>query len=305
MDRLRSPGGCPWDAEQTHQSLAPVPAGGGVRAARGDRGGRPGAPARGARRRAAAGRLPRPAGRGAAGGRSASRSTTSPPTWWPSWSAGTRTSSPSARSPAPPRWRRTGRRSRRRRSGASRSPTGCRSGQPALALAAKLRRRAEKAGLRRRPAGRRRPRRAAVRAGRRGGGGGGGSGGGAAGHRPGLPGRGPCRRGRARGRRLSRGSCRVRTTHGRHPEQRRAGQHGGEQEADLAAVVHVRPEQAEDRRGGEQPGVGTELPGQRDVGADDAVGALRVDALAVDRRRGAAATGAGRPARRACRRCRR
>src|ERR1700735_3879335 len=22
MDRLRSPGGCPWDAEQTHQSLA-------------------------------------------------------------------------------------------------------------------------------------------------------------------------------------------------------------------------------------------------------------------------------------------
>ena len=23
MDRLRSPGGCPWDAEQTHSSLAP------------------------------------------------------------------------------------------------------------------------------------------------------------------------------------------------------------------------------------------------------------------------------------------
>ena len=23
MDRLRSPGGCPWDAEQTHESLAP------------------------------------------------------------------------------------------------------------------------------------------------------------------------------------------------------------------------------------------------------------------------------------------
>jgi XTP/dITP diphosphohydrolase len=22
MDRLRSPGGCPWDASQTHQSLA-------------------------------------------------------------------------------------------------------------------------------------------------------------------------------------------------------------------------------------------------------------------------------------------
>ncbi|HWJ85665.1 MAG TPA: MazG nucleotide pyrophosphohydrolase domain-containing protein, partial [Cellulomonas sp.] len=23
MDRLRSPGGCPWDAEQTHRSLVP------------------------------------------------------------------------------------------------------------------------------------------------------------------------------------------------------------------------------------------------------------------------------------------
>ena len=23
MDRLRSPGGCPWDAEQTHESLVP------------------------------------------------------------------------------------------------------------------------------------------------------------------------------------------------------------------------------------------------------------------------------------------
>ena len=23
MDRLRSPGGCPWDAQQTHESLVP------------------------------------------------------------------------------------------------------------------------------------------------------------------------------------------------------------------------------------------------------------------------------------------
>ena len=34
MDRLRSPGGCPWDAEQTHESLAPVPRRGGPRGAR-------------------------------------------------------------------------------------------------------------------------------------------------------------------------------------------------------------------------------------------------------------------------------
>ena len=82
---------------------------------------------------------------------------------------------------------------------------------------------------RRRPAwtpaaGRRRPRRAAVRAGRRGGGRRGGSGGGVAGHRARLPGRRPRCRGRARGRRLSRGSRRVRAAHGRHPEQGRAGQ---------------------------------------------------------------------------------
>ena len=67
MDRLRSPGGCPWDAEQTHQSLAPYLLEEAYEAARGDRAGRPGAPARGAGRRAAAGGLPLPAGRGAAG----------------------------------------------------------------------------------------------------------------------------------------------------------------------------------------------------------------------------------------------
>jgi NTP pyrophosphatase (non-canonical NTP hydrolase) len=155
-------------------------------------------------------------------------------------------------------------------------------GQPALALAAKLQRRAQKGRPRGHPADRRRPWRAAVRVGRRGGGGRGGSRVGVAGHLAGLSGRRPCRREHARGGRLSRGSCRVRTAHGRHPEQRGAGQHGGEQEAGLAAVVHVRPEQAEDRRRDEQPGVGAELPGQRDVGADDAVGSLRVDALAVD-----------------------
>ena len=49
MDRLRSPGGCPWDAEQTHADARAVPARGVLRAAGGDRGRRPRAPARGAR----------------------------------------------------------------------------------------------------------------------------------------------------------------------------------------------------------------------------------------------------------------
>jgi XTP/dITP diphosphohydrolase len=71
MDRLRSPGGCPWDAEQTHTEPHAVPARGGVRGVRRAGGRRPVRPARGARRRPAAGRLPRPAGRGGAGGGSA------------------------------------------------------------------------------------------------------------------------------------------------------------------------------------------------------------------------------------------
>ncbi len=37
MDRLRSPGGCPWDARQTHDSLVTVPARGVLRDRRGRR----------------------------------------------------------------------------------------------------------------------------------------------------------------------------------------------------------------------------------------------------------------------------
>ncbi len=64
MDRLRSPGGCPWDAKQTHETPRALPAGGGLRGLPGDRGRRHRRAARGARRRAAAGRVPRPARRG-------------------------------------------------------------------------------------------------------------------------------------------------------------------------------------------------------------------------------------------------
>ena len=65
MDRLRSPGGCPWDAEQTHRSLLPYlleEAYETVEAVETDD--LDGA-ARGARRPAAAGGVPRPARRGA------------------------------------------------------------------------------------------------------------------------------------------------------------------------------------------------------------------------------------------------
>ncbi len=59
MDRLRSPGGCPWDAEQTHESLVPYLVEEAYEAAEalesGDRARR----ARGAGRRPAAGRVPR------------------------------------------------------------------------------------------------------------------------------------------------------------------------------------------------------------------------------------------------------
>ena len=60
MDRLRSPGGCPWDAKQTHESLVTYLRRGDLRDDRGDRDRRPATPARGARRPAAAGGLPRP-----------------------------------------------------------------------------------------------------------------------------------------------------------------------------------------------------------------------------------------------------
>ena len=73
MDRLASPGGDPWKRQQTHASLAPVPARGELRGVRRDRGRRPGRAARGARRRAAAGGAARPAGRGPARGRALDR----------------------------------------------------------------------------------------------------------------------------------------------------------------------------------------------------------------------------------------
>ena len=58
MDRLRSPGGCPWDAEQTHESLVPYLLEEAHEAVEAIESGDRGAHARGARRRAPAGGLP-------------------------------------------------------------------------------------------------------------------------------------------------------------------------------------------------------------------------------------------------------
>ena len=91
MDRLRSPGGCPWDAEQTHQSLLPylveecyelyqaIEDGDGTatREELGD----------------VLLQVLFHARVAADGRRGRSTSTTSPAVWWPSSSAGTRTSS--------------------------------------------------------------------------------------------------------------------------------------------------------------------------------------------------------------------
>jgi XTP/dITP diphosphohydrolase len=155
MDRLRSPGGCPWDAEQTHTSLMPylleeayeayaALEDGDLVDLREELGDVP-----------AAGRLPRPAG---AGGR-------------PAWSIDdvAATSSTSSSAGHPHVFAGTsGRRPRGHVGGAQegregphrRSPTACRSSQPRCRLAAKLQRRA---GAARRPgAGLRRARRRAV-----------------------------------------------------------------------------------------------------------------------------------------------
>ena len=67
MDRLRSPGGCPWDAEQTHESLTTYLLEETYETLEAIETGDRDAPARGARRPAAAGRLPlahRPGGPG-------------------------------------------------------------------------------------------------------------------------------------------------------------------------------------------------------------------------------------------------
>ena len=115
MDRLRSPGGCPWDAEQTHASPRALPARGGPRGHRGDRERRPRAHAGGARRPAAPDRLPGPRRPGAPEP-SRSTSTTSPAASSTSSSAVTPTSSPTSRPTPPTRWPPTGRRSRPPRS---------------------------------------------------------------------------------------------------------------------------------------------------------------------------------------------
>ena len=146
MDRLRSPGGCPWDAEQTHESLATYLRRGDLRDPRGDRDRRPRPPARGARRPAAAGRLPR-ADRRRGPGRRRGRSTTSPATSSTSWYAATRTSS----APAPPTtaadveagWERQKAAEKGRASAVDGVPMAL----PALSLATKLVHRAEKNGV--------------------------------------------------------------------------------------------------------------------------------------------------------------
>ena len=112
MDRLRRE--CPWDQRADPRVARPLPGRGGVRDHRGDRVRRPRPPARGARRPAAAGDVPRP-DRHRAPRRAVRRSTTSPPASSRSWSAATRTCSVTSTRPMPRRSRPTGRRSRRPR----------------------------------------------------------------------------------------------------------------------------------------------------------------------------------------------
>ena len=128
MDRLRSPGGLPVGRRADPRVAAAVPGRGVLRALPGDRGRRPGRGPRGARRRAAAGAVPRPGGRRAQR-RARSTSTTSRQTSSQSSSAGTRTSSPAASRSTPPSARSTaGRSSSAPRSSASPAWTACRSG---------------------------------------------------------------------------------------------------------------------------------------------------------------------------------
>ena len=121
MDRLRSPGGCPWDAEQTHASLRgylleeaheaydaivdddPAPCARSWATCCCRSSSTPGSP-------------PRPRRTGG------STSTTWPVTWSTSWSAGTRTCSATPGRATSRRSRRAGRRSSRPRSSAARRP---------------------------------------------------------------------------------------------------------------------------------------------------------------------------------------
>ena len=147
MDRLRSPGGCPWDAQQTHESLVPYLIEESHEAVEAIESGDRGAHDRGARRRAAAGGLPR-AGRpggpaGAVRHRRRRRAGSSR-----SSSGATRTSSPTSTPTRPPRWPRTGSTSRPPRSRAARRVLdGIPAGLPALARADKAASRLERAGL--------------------------------------------------------------------------------------------------------------------------------------------------------------
>ena len=141
------PGRLPLGRRADALLAARLPAGGGARGLRRDRRRRPGGDARGARRRAAAGRLPRPRGRRGGARTAGSTSTAWPATWSTSWSAGTRTSSatPGPRDVAQVEagWEEIKQAEKQRRSpteGVSRS-------QPAAAWGAALVRRAGRAGL--------------------------------------------------------------------------------------------------------------------------------------------------------------
>ena len=147
MDRLRSPGGCPWDAQQTHESLVPYLLEEAHEAVEAIESGDRGAHARGARRRAAAGGLPRPGRPGAPAARR-STSTTSPAASSRSWSGATRTSSPTSTPTPPPRWPRNWEQIKAaEKAGRTSVLDGIPAGLPALARADKAASRLHRAGL--------------------------------------------------------------------------------------------------------------------------------------------------------------
>ena len=129
MDRLRSPGGCPWDAEQTHESLLQYLIEECYELYQAIEDGD-----RDAVREELGDVLLQVLFHARIAAEDDARpftSTTSPPTWWPSWSAGTRTCSPAASGSTPPSARSTaGRSSSAPRSSASPAWTACRSASP-------------------------------------------------------------------------------------------------------------------------------------------------------------------------------
>ena len=153
MDRLRSPGGCPWDAEQTHASLTTYLVEETYETLEAIETGDRAAPARGARRPAAAGRVPLAdrgrARRGPLDRRRRGRQTSST-----SWYAGTRTSSapaagaagsvaPTTSADVEAGWERQKAAEKGRTSAVDGVPMAL----PALSLATKLVHRAEKNGV--------------------------------------------------------------------------------------------------------------------------------------------------------------